>query len=221
MLYLIETHGPITTNTYLYGDDETRHAFLIDPGFTPERILAAVREKDITVERILLTHGHFDHIGAALAVSDALGALPICMWEKGRKYAESPDWNLSANFFPPAGFTLPAARMTYLPDGACLALAAAPACRLHLTATPGHTEDGCSYISEAAANRTDGDRLAFVGDTIFRASYGATHFPGGDEPTLMQSIKTRLLTLPADTLLLSGHSEPTTVGEERTRAWYR
>lgn len=221
MLYLIETHGPITTNTYLYGDDETRHAFLIDPGFTPERILAAVREKDITVERILLTHGHFDHIGAALAVSDALGALPICMWEKGRKYAESPDWNLSANFFPPAGFTLPAARMTYLPDGVCLALAAVPACRLHLTATPGHTEDGCSYISEAAANRTDGDRLAFVGDTIFRASYGATHFPGGDEPTLMQSIKTRLLTLPADTLLLSGHSEPTTVGEERTRAWYQ
>ena len=90
MLYLIETHGPITTNTYLYGDDETRHAFLIDPGFTPERILAAIREKGITVERILLTHGHFDHIGAALAVSDALGALPICMWEKGRKYAESP-----------------------------------------------------------------------------------------------------------------------------------
>ena len=111
--------------------------------------------------------------------------------------------------------------MTYLPDGACLALAAAPACRLHLTATPGHTEDGCSYVSEAAARRTDGDRLAFVGDTIFRGSYGATHFPGGDEPTLMQSIKTRLLTLPEDTLLLSGHSEPTTVGEERTRAWYR
>ena len=182
MLYLIETHGPITTNTYLYGDDATQHAFLIDPGFEPERILAAIREKGITVERILLTHGHFDHIGAALAVSDALGALPICMWEKGRKYAESPNWNLSANFFPPAGFTLPAARMTYLPDGACLALAA---------------------------------------DTIFRGSYGATHFPGGDEPTLMQSIKTRLLTLPEDTLLLSGHSEPTTVGEERTRAWYR
>ena len=221
MLYLIETHGPITTNTYLYGDDATRHAFLIDPGFEPERILAAIRAKGITVERILLTHGHFDHIGAALAVSDALGALPICMWEKGKKYAESPDWNLSANFFPPAGFTLPAARMTYLPDGDCLALAAATACRLHLTATPGHTEDGCSYISEAAVTRTDGDRLAFVGDTIFRASYGATHFPGGDEPTLMKSIKTRLLTLPADTLLLSGHSEPTTVGEERTRAWYR
>lgn len=221
MIFCIETHGPITTNAYFYGDDATRCAFLIDPGFEPERLLTAIRAQDLTVERILLTHGHFDHIGAALAVSDALGQIPICMEEKGKKYAEDPQWNLSAQFFPPAGFTLPAARMTYLPDGACLALAAAPACRLHLIATPGHTEDGCSYVSEAAAQRTDGDRLAFVGDTIFRASYGATHFPGGDERTLLQSIKTRLLTLPEDTLLLSGHSEPTTVGEERTRPWYQ
>ena len=220
MIFCIETHGPITTNAYFYGDDATRCAFLIDPGFEPERLLTAIRAQDLTIERILLTHGHFDHIGAALAVSDALGTLPICMWEKGKKYAESPEWNLSANFFPPAGFTLPAARMTYLPDGACLALAAVPACRLHLIATPGHTEDGCTYVSEADET-AGGRRLAFVGDTIFRASYGATHFPGGDERTLMESIKTRLLTLPADTLLLSGHSEPTTVGEERTRAWYQ
>ena len=213
--------GQLETNCYVVVNEETLACVVIDPGDESNAIMDYIESNRLRCEAIMLTHGHFDHIGAALAVSDALGALPICMWEKGRKYAESPDWNLSANFFPPAGFTLPAARMTYLPDGACLALAAAPACRLHLTATPGHTEDGCSYISEAAARRTDGDRLAFVGDTIFRASYGATHFPGGDEPTLMQSIKTRLLTLPEDTLLLSGHSEPTTVGEERTRAWYR
>ena len=154
MLYLIETHGPITTNTYLYGDDATQHAFLIDPGFEPERILAAIREKGITVERILLTHGHFDHIGAALAVSDALGALPICMWEKGRKYAESPNWNLSANFFPPAGFTLPAARMTYLPDGACLALAAAArtATASPSSATPSSGEATARPTSPAATS---------------------------------------------------------------------
>lgn len=220
MIFCIETHGPITTNAYFYGDDATRCAFLIDPGFEPERLLTAIRAQDLTVERILLTHGHFDHIGAALAVSDALGQIPICMEEKGKKYAEDPQWNLSAQFFPPAGFTLPKERMTYLPDGATIALKAAPACRLQLLATPGHTEDGCSYISEAAANRTDGRRLAFVGDTIFRASYGATHFPGGDERTLLQSIKTRLLTLPEDTILLSGHSEPTTVSDERQRPWY-
>lgn len=219
MIFCIETHGPITTNAYFYGDDATRCAFLIDPGFEPERLLTAIRAQDLTVERILLTHGHFDHIGAALAVSDALGALPICMWEKGKKYAESPDWNLSANFFPPVGFTLPAARMTYLPDGATIALKAAPACRLQLLATPGHTEDGCTYVSEADET-AGGDRLAFVGDTIFRASYGATHFPGGDERTLLKSIKTRLLTLPEDTILLSGHSEPTTVSDERQRPWY-
>ena len=81
--------------------------------------------------------------------------------------------------------------------------------------------DADSVICGPMEANEKGDRLAFVGDTIFRASYGATHFPGGDEPTLMESIKTRLLTLPTDTLLLSGHSEPTTVGEEQTRPWYQ
>ena len=219
MIFCTEVHGPITTNAYFYGDDATRCAFLIDPGFEPERLLAAVRTQGLTLERILLTHGHFDHIGAALAVSDALGGIPICMEEKGKNYAEDPQWNLSAQFFPPAGFTLPRERLTYLLDGAILTLKAAPACRLHLLATPGHTEDGCTYVSEVDET-AGGRRLAFVGDTIFRGSYGATHFPGGDERTLLQSIKTRLLTLPEDTILLSGHSEPTTVGEERQRPWY-
>ena len=65
----------IPTNAYIYADNETKHGFLIDPGAQAGKLLELIREKGLTIEAILLTHGHFDHIGAALAVSDALGAL--------------------------------------------------------------------------------------------------------------------------------------------------
>lgn len=213
MIYVVPVQGPILTNSYLYADDATKHAFIIDPGFEPERIVAAVRDKGLTAERILLTHGHFDHISAAQGVAQALG-VPICAGERSRKYFADPTYNLSNQFFPPDGFTIPEDEVTFLADGAVISLAQG-SLALRLTPTPGHTEDGVMYVAETEPH------LAFVGDTIFRASYGATHFPGGDERTLLASIQERILTLPDDTYLLSGHSEPTTVGEEKGRSWYQ
>ena len=212
MIFAIPVEGPIVTNCYLYADDVTHHAFLIDPGFEAERIVDAVREKGVTVERILITHGHFDHITAARDVARMLG-VPICASVRSRKYFESSDDNLSAMFFPSHGYTIPADEVTYLADGTVVALTDG-SLAVRLVATPGHTEDGTMYVAEQAPH------VAFVGDTIFRASYGATHFPGGDERTLLASIQEQILTLPDDTVLLSGHSEPTTVGEEKTRPWY-
>ncbi len=213
MIYVVPVQGPILTNSYLYADDATQHAFVIDPGFEPERIVAAVRDKGLTVERVLVTHGHFDHIGAARDVAQTLG-VPICAGERSRKYFRDPTYNLSRQFFPPDGFTIPEDEVTFLADDAVISLSEG-SLALRLVPTPGHTEDGVMYVAEAEPH------LAFVGDTIFRASYGATHFPGGDERTLLASIQERILTLPDDTYLLSGHSEPTTVGEEKGRSWYR
>lgn len=213
MIYVVPVQGPILTNSYLYADDATQHAFVIDPGFEPERIVAAVRDKGLTVERVLVTHGHFDHIGAARDVAQTLG-VPICAGERSRKYFRDPTYNLSRQFFPPDGFTIPEDEVTFLADDAVISLSEG-SLALRLTPTPGHTEDGVMYVAETEPH------LAFVGDTIFRASYGATHFPGGDERTLLASIQERILTLPDDTYLLSGHSEPTTVGEEKGRSWYR
>ena len=76
MIYVVPVQGPILTNSYLYADDATQHAFVIDPGFEPERIVAAVRDKGLTVERVLVTHGHFDHIGAARDVAQTLAVSP-------------------------------------------------------------------------------------------------------------------------------------------------
>ena len=213
MIYVVPVQGPILTNSYLYADDATQHAFVIDPGFEPERIVAAVRDKGLTVERVLVTHGHFDHIGAARDVAQTLG-VPICAGERSRKYFRDPTYNLSRQFLPPDGFTIPEDEVTFLADDAVISLAEG-SLALRLVPTPGHTEDGVMYVAEAEPH------LAFVGDTIFLASYGATHFPGGDERTLLTSIKERILTLPDDTYLLSGHSEPTTVGAEKGRSWYR
>ena len=213
MIYVVPVQGPILTNSYLYADDATQHAFVIDPGFEPERIVAAVRDKGLTVERVLVTHGHFDHIGAARDVAQTLG-VPICAGERSRKYFRDPTYNPSRQLFPPDGFTIPAAEATFLADDAVISLSEG-SLALRLVPTPGHTEDGVMYVAETEPH------LAFVGDTIFRASYGATHFPGGDERTLLASIQERILTLPDDTYLLSGHSEPTTVGEEKGRSWYQ
>ena len=213
MIYVVPVQGPILTNSYLYADDATQHAFVIDPGFEPERIVAAVRDKGLTVERVLVTHGHFDHIGAARDVAQTLG-VPICAGERSRKYFRDPTYNLSRQFLPPDGFTIPEDEVTFLADDAVISLAEG-SLALRLVPTPGHTEDGVMYVAETEPH------LAFVGDTIFRASYGATHFPGGDERTLLASIQERILTLPDDTYLLSGHSEPTTVGEEKGRSWYQ
>ena len=213
MIYVVPVQGPILTNSYLYADDATQHAFVIDPGFESERIVAAVRDKGLTVERVLVTHGHFDHIGAARDVAQTLG-VPICAGERSRKYFRDPTYNLSRQFLPPDGFTIPEDEVTFLADDAVISLAEG-SLALRLVPTPGHTEDGVMYVAETEPH------LAFVGDTIFRASYGATHFPGGDERTLLTSIKERILTLPDDTYLLSGHSEPTTVGAEKGRSWYR
>ena len=213
MIYVVPVQGPILTNSYLYADDATQHAFVIDPGFESERIVAAVRDKGLTVERVLVTHGHFDHIGAARDVAQTLG-VPICAGERSRKYFRDPTYNLSRQFLPPDGFTIPEDEVTFLADDAVISLAEG-SLALRLVPTPGHTEDGVMYVAETEPH------LAFVGDTIFLASYGATHFPGGDERTLLTSIKERILTLPDDTYLLSGHSEPTTVGAEKGRSWYR
>ena len=182
MIYVVPVQGPILTNSYLYADDATQHAFVIDPGFEPERIVAAVRDKGLTVERVLVTHGHFDHIGAARDVAQTLG-VPICAGERSRKYFRDPTYNLSRQFFPPDGFTIPEDEVTFLADDAVISLSEG-SLALRLVPTPGHTEDGVMYVAETEPH------LAFVGDTIFRASYGATHFPGGDERTLLASRRT-------------------------------
>ncbi len=199
----------IPTNAYFYIDNKTKHGFLIDPGAQAGKLLGMIREKGFIIERILLTHGHFDHIGAVEEIRTALN-IPVCMQANGRAYAENPVWNLSAQTEAPITLS----DVTYLADYSTVSLADSSACDLTIIPVPGHTTDGAMYY-------TAKDGVAFVGDSIFEGSYGRTDMYGGDEATLLQNIRDKILTLPDETILLSGHSGPTTVREEKTRPFYQ
>lgn len=208
MIISVPVTGVFTTNAYFYIDDTTCHGFLIDPGAEADTLLSVIRQKELTIEKILLTHGHFDHTGAAAELQQVL-SVPICMHEYGRDYAENPVWNLSQG----CGLYILLHDVDYLPDDSVISLANNRAFTLKMRYVPGHTTDSVFYYN---AN----DSVAFVGDSIFKNSFGLTHFPGGDKETLMESVTKRILTLPQETILLSGHSEPTTVRAERGRSWY-
>ncbi len=209
MIFQVEVHGVFATNAYFHIDDETGAGFLIDPGAEADRLLKIIAARNFKIEKILVTHGHFDHIGAAAEIQRELN-IPICMQKNGRAYAENPVWNLSVA----CGLEITLRDVTYLEDNSEIILGANPAFRLKIIPVAGHTTDGAIYYSA-----TDG--VAFVGDSIFKGSFGRTDFYGGDEQTLFAEVKNKILTLPDDTVLLSGHTPPTTVYDEKTRPWFR
>ena len=190
-------------NTYFYIDDETRHGFLIDPGDEADKILKICAENNFTIEKILLTHGHYDHIGAVNQIQYALN-IPAVMNVNGKIYAENPKWNCSIYL----GGEIKLDNIIFLDDGSQINLEANKNFGVKMIYTPGHTLDGVIYYSAK-------DKVAFVGDTIFKNSYGRYDLPGGDMQTLFNSIRTKILTLPADTTLLSGHTPSTTVESEK------
>ena len=199
----VPIRGIIETNAYFYIDESSKHGFLIDPGAEAEKLLRLIAENGWTIEKILLTHGHFDHIGAVESISHALD-IPYLAHRNGANYLPNPNFNLSAFF----GRDIILNDAQYLDDGDVIKPAAKPEVALQVIHTPGHTQDGVVYYD--AANAT-----AFVGDTIFKHSVGRTDIPGGDFNQLMQSIENKIFTLPTDTVLYTGHTAPTTVGGEQ------
>ena len=205
MVLTKKVFGFIDVMTYFYVDDETRCGFLIDPGSQAKELLEIIEEKNFTIEKILLTHGHFDHIGAVNEIRTKL-RIPVIMHENGKDYASNTLWNLSKLVEE----EIILRDVTFLKDGSEIILNGNPDFKVKLIAAPGHTKDGAIYYSEK-------DSLAFVGDTIFKNGFGRTDFFGGDAAQLMKTIKEKIFTLPDKTILLSGHSEATTVEEERQR----
>ena len=174
----VEVTDFLSENTYLYIDDETFHGFLIDPGAQAEKILRIIAEKNFAIEKILLTHGHIDHIGAVNEIQDAL-KIPAVMHENGKIYAQNPTKNLS-RFIIENDYRL--SNVDFFPEGEIIALEKNPDFSLKLIAAPGHTSDGAIFYDEK-------NNLAFVGDTIFKMGRGRTDFPGGSEKILLETIK--------------------------------
>ena len=193
--------GPFRMNAWLAGCDRTGEAVLIDPGDEIPRVLALREPGGFRVTRIVLTHGHIDHVTGAAAAKAATGA-PVQI------HAGDEAW-LRRLPEQAAMFGLDAASPPEVDhrhvDGETFQLGEHPARVLH---TPGHTAGGCAlYFPDDAA--------VFVGDTLFASSVGRTDLPGGDAPTLVRSIREVLFALPDDVAVHCGHGPSTTIGDEK------
>lgn len=203
MVKELQVQGVFAENTYFYIDSHSKSGFLIDPGAQVGLIYDAIVRNGWHIEKILLTHGHFDHFGAAELLREKLVA-PIYIYSPDARYLTDTYLNLSANSGEP--MTVPHYEELY--DGEIIRLKANSGFYLKVISTPGHTPGSVVFYSPE-------ERVAFVGDTLYQHGPGMTNFPGGNRRDLEDSIVNKVLTLPDDTLLLSGHSSPITVGEER------
>lgn len=203
MIRELQVKGVFAENTYFYIDEHTKSGFLIDPGAQAGLIHEAIVRNGWTIEKILLTHGHFDHIGAAEQLRRQLQA-PIYIYPADARYLTDPYLNLSAN----SGMPFTVDHYEELNDGEIIRLKANSGFYLKVIHTPGHTPGSVTYYSPE-------ERAAFVGDLLYQHGPGLTDFPGANRRELEESIVDKILTLPDDTVLLSGHSSPITVGEER------
>lgn len=197
------TVGRLQEHTYFFIDQETKHGFLIDPGDEAERILAKIIEEKWVIEKIILTHGHFDHIGAAEQIRQVLEC-PIVIHEEGKQYLQNAEWNLSCIYGE--GYTLSADE--YVQHGDIIVLEANANMNLKVIYAPGHTSDGTAYYCEK-------DQTAFVGDILFNGAVGRCDNPGGNMNRLLNSIKAQIFTLPDETVILPGHGPSTTVKNEK------
>ncbi|BAS29028.1 MBL fold metallo-hydrolase [Limnochorda pilosa] len=197
--------GPIESNCYLLFHRPEGEAAVIDPGGDAGRILDAIARRALRITYILLTHTHFDHIGALAQVQAATGA-PVLVHAAEAGWIGDPTLNLSANLtglLPEPVQGPPPDRLLH--GGEQVKVAGQS---VRVLATPGHTPGGLSFWLPRQA-------WVFTGDALFRGSIGRTDLPGGDPVLLIDGITRSLLSLPDETVILPGHGPESTIGEER------
>ncbi len=193
--------GALQVNCYILGSEHSRKALVIDPGDNAPAILAALQRHALTLVSILATHGHFDHVLAARPLQEATGAAfyihPADRPEVQAMRQVAQAWLGADPGEPPAigGDLLPGI-MVELDDIA-----------LEVRSTPGHSAGGVSLVDRPG-------RRVFTGDALFAGSIGRTDLPGGDARTLLDGIRSQIISLPEDFAVLPGHGPASTVGRE-------
>ena len=191
--------GPLAENTYIVGHASSGKAAVIDPGDEAGEILRQLAGRGWSLDKILLTHGHFAHVGAVAALKERTGASVHIHPDDAGRMRTAGRQALMFGLRVPS----PPAPDVLVREGDSIPLGDVAFRVLH---TPGHTPGHVTYLS--------GD-LAFVGDLIFAGSIGRTDLPGGSLHELLRAVREKIFTLPEETVLFPGHGPATTVGEEK------
>lgn len=202
MKYRVIPVTPFEQNCTLLWCEKTLHGAVVDPGGDVPRILAAITEEGVTVDKLLVTHGHIDHAGAAAELAKKLNvqiegphADDAFLLDELPRQSQRYGFPLAASFTP----------SRWLKDGDSVQVGEEKLTVLH---TPGHTPGHVVFFDSTA-------NLALVGDVLFHGSIGRTDFPRGDFNTLISSIREKLLPLGDDVAFISGHGPMSTFGSER------
>jgi hydroxyacylglutathione hydrolase len=195
------TVGPVQENCFIVRPQGGDRAVIVDPGDEAERLLEAIDGLGVSVDAILLTHTHFDHVGAVAPVARATGAPVYCPELETFVLANIMDFVPWPGFGP---FESHEAEHT-VKGGETLELAGLT---IDVVSTPGHSPGHVTYSIR------DGQAI-LSGDVLFQGSVGRTDLPGGDWPTLSRSIESLVNAFPADTTVYPGHMGITTLGRER------
>lgn len=199
----VPVKGVFWTNCYIYADEEAGRCFIIDPGAEGEKLINIAWSKGWVINKILITHGHFDHTEGIAEIRRKISP-PVYAHELGRLYLTDTMKNLSRL----CGRSVVVHDVNFLHDGDIITLSKSHS--LRVIHTPGHTEDSITLYDA-------GRGIAFVGDSVFKGRPGSSQYPGGNAQDLQDSIR-KILALPERTVLYSGHSDPTTVRDEKAHA---
>lgn len=191
--------GALETNCYVFADEDTKEAAVIDPGGGPAVIREYIKKAGLKIKFVINTHGHGDHIGANYFFAQK-GGVGLLIHEKDADFLTAPELNLSSTF----GISIKAPAATrLLKDNDRIEIG-----KLYLEVlyTPGHTPGSICLRY---------DDIVFTGDTLFCEGVGRTDLPNSSERAILESIKNKLMTLPDSCKAYPGHGPETTIGHER------
>ena len=193
--------GPLGVNCFILGCDKTGQGIIVDAGDDAGSIIAAAERSGLIISQVISTHGHFDHVGANRAVMEHFKARLLIHAADVPMLGRAAD---VARAYGMQGDNSPEPEQ-FLTD--CMEISFG-SCRLTVLHTPGHTPGGCClYLAE--------EKIVITGDTLFADSIGRTDLPGGSHQQLLESIRTKLFTLPDDVTAYPGHGPETTIGHEK------
>ena len=201
MIHEILPVGPLQCNCSIIGDEATREAMVIDPGDDIDDLLAIIAKHNLKVKQIVITHAHIDHVGGAMKLRAATGA-PILLNQNDYALLQMLDVQAQwLGMVDPGQVAIDHSVTT----GETIAAGSHTAQILH---TPGHTEGSiCLYFPA--------EKKLIAGDTLFAGSIGRTDLPGGSMQKILRSLHNTVLALPDETVVVPGHGDLTTIGEER------